>query len=449
MGLGKTHQVMAFAVALKAAGHIPAPVLVVCPTSVISHWEQKIAAHAPGIAAAVYHGAQRDMGKALKGADLLVTSYGVMRRDRETLNTVSFSVAVFDEIQHIKNSQTHAYKAAREIRADLKIGLTGTPIENSLSELKALLDLTVPGYLGADSVFSERFLVPIEQRNDAAKRRRLRRIISPFTLRRLKRNVLTELPPKIEDIRTCRLSDEQLKLYQDAIASRGRRLAQELSHQAAPIPYVHIFALLNLLKQICDHPALLEDSPVGGGDGRSGKWALFCELLAEALDSGQKVVVYSQYLKMIDIIKHHLTGQGVAHVALTGASRNRGRLIRRFNEDPDCRVFVGSLKAGGVGIDLVAASVVIHYDRWWNAAKEDQATDRVHRIGQTRGVQVFKLLTKGTLEEKIAAIIAKKSELMDSIIKEDDAAQLKTFSREDLLAMLAGPEAGGGAKLGV
>jgi SNF2 family DNA or RNA helicase len=446
MGLGKTHQVMAFSVALKAAGRLPAPVLIVCPTSVISHWEQKIADHAPGITAAVYYGPQRDIDKALAAVDVLVTSYGVMRQDRNTLKTISFSVAVFDEIQHIKNSQTHAYKAARDIRADIKIGLTGTPIENSLSEIKALMDLTVPGYLGADSTFTKRYLIPIEQHNDAAKRRRLRRIISPFTLRRLKRNVLTELPPKIEDIRTCRLSDEQLKLYQDAIASRGRRLAQELSRQETPVPYMHIYALLNLLKQICNHPALLEEEPVDCGDHRSGKWALFCELLAEALDSGQKVVVYSQYLKMIEIIKHHLSGQGVDYVSLTGASRNRGRLIRRFNEDPHCRVFVGSLKAGGVGIDLVAASVVIHYDRWWNAAKEDQATDRVHRIGQTRGVQVFKLLTKGTLEEKIAAIIAKKSELMESIVKEDDPSLLKTFSREDLLAMLAVPEGGGALK---
>ncbi|MEJ2642515.1 MAG: DEAD/DEAH box helicase [Desulfosarcinaceae bacterium] len=467
MGLGKTHQVMAFAVGLKQAGRMPAPLLIVCPTSVLSHWEQKLSAHAPGITAAVHHGPRRNLGRALEEADLLITSYGVMRSDREILKTLSFSVAVFDEIQHIKNKQTHTYKAAQELRADLKIGLTGTPIENSLSELKALMDLTVPGYLGADSAFSERFLVPIEQYNDAAKRLRLRRIISPFTLRRLKRNVLTELPPKIEDIRTCRLSDEQLKLYQDAIAARGRHLAQELSDQETPVPYMHIFALLNMLKQICDHPALLEEAPADGGNGRSGdhrssdhrssdhrssdhrsgKWALFCELLDEALDSGQKVVVYSQYLKMIDIIKDHLSGQGVDFVALTGASRNRGRLIRRFNDDPDCRVFVGSLKAGGVGIDLVAASVVIHYDRWWNAAKEDQATDRVHRIGQTRGVQVFKLLTRGTLEEKIAAIIAKKSKLMESIVKEDDPSLLKSFSREDLLAMLAVPEEGGGASL--
>jgi SNF2 family DNA or RNA helicase len=172
---------------------------------------------------------------------------------------------------------------------------------------------------------------------------------------------------------------------------------------------------------------------------QSGKWDLFCELLSESLDSGQKVVVYSQYLEMIEIIKRHLSEQNVGFAALTGSSRNRGEIIARFNQDPDCRVFVGSLKAGGVGIDLVAASVVIHYDRWWNAAREDQATDRVHRIGQTRGVQVFKLVTVGTLEEKIAAIIAKKRDLMDSTILEDDPELVKTFSREDLIEMLTTP----------
>lgn len=173
---------------------------------------------------------------------------------------------------------------------------------------------------------------------------------------------------------------------------------------------------------------------------RSGKWDLFTELISESLDSGQKVVVYSQYLGMIDIIKDYLENNKIVFVSLTGSSRNRGDIVDRFNNDPDCRVFVGSLKAGGTGIDLVAASVVIHYDRWWNAAREDQATDRVHRIGQKRGVQVFKLVTEGTLEERIAAIIEKKRNLMDSVVKEDDPGLLKTFSREELIGMLSMPD---------
>ncbi len=206
-----------------------------------------------------------------------------------------------------------------------------------------------------------------------------------------------------------------------------------------PVPYIHIFALLNLLKQICNHPAMVEGTPDDYERYQSGKWDLFKELIAESLDSGQKVVVYSQFLGMIKIIEGFLQTQNVDFVTLTGASRNRGEIISRFNNNPDCRLYVGSLKAGGTGIDLVAASVVIHYDRWWNAAREDQATDRVHRIGQKRGVQVFKLVTEGTLEEKISAIIEKKRNLMDSVVKESDPGILKSFSRAELIELLSVP----------
>jgi SNF2 family DNA or RNA helicase len=202
---------------------------------------------------------------------------------------------------------------------------------------------------------------------------------------------------------------------------------------------MHIFALITLLKQICNHPATVEGNPENYDQFQSGKWELFKELLDESLDSGQKVVVYSQYLDMIRIVEKHLKQNKVNFATLTGASRHRGKIVSRFNKDPACRVFVGSLKAGGTGIDLVAASVVIHYDRWWNAAREDQATDRVHRIGQKRGVQVFKLVTEGTLEEKISAIIEKKKNLMDGVVKEDDPGLLKTFSRKQLIELLAAP----------
>ncbi|MCF8081345.1 MAG: DEAD/DEAH box helicase [Desulfobacterales bacterium] len=439
MGLGKTHQVMALMVALREASVTGAPFLVVCPTSVISHWERKIAEHAPGVTAAVHHGNQRDLTWACSEADVVITSYGILRNDKKALRKISFALAVFDEIQHIKNPQTKAYDAAERINADIKLGLTGTPIENSLAELKSLLDLTVPGYLGDDDVYESRYLVPIEAQRNLDRRRELRRLISPFTLRRKKQSVLAELPEKIEDMRTCILSEEQAKLYRDAVETRAKPLLSSLAEDEGPVPYMHIFALLNLLKQICNHPALVAKTPEAYIDHESGKWDLFTELLEESLDSGQKIVVYSQYLGMIDIIARYLTERRIAYESLTGASRNRGKIVDRFNSDPDCRVFVGSLKAGGVGIDLVAASVVIHYDRWWNAAKEDQATDRVHRIGQTRGVQVFKLVTEGTLEEKIAAIIDKKRNLMDSIVKEDDPSLLKTFSKDDLIELLSMP----------
>ena len=299
------------------------------------------------------------------------------------------------------------------------------------------MDLTVPGYLGTDERFIQQYIKPIESDLHGRAGERLTRLISPFTLRRMKASVLPELPEKIEDYRFCELSEDQVKLYRQAIATQGKDLLKALKVKSATIPYIHIFALLMLLKQICDHPALAVKTPEAYEKYQSGKWELFKELLSEGVESGQKLVVYSQFRGMIRIMEKHLKELGVGFVTLTGASRNRGALIARFNEDPDCRIFVGSLKAGGTGIDLVAASVVIHYDRWWNAAREDQATDRVHRIGQRRGVQVFKLVTTGTLEEKISAIIEKKKNLMEAIVKEDDPHLLKTFTREELVELLS------------
>lgn len=439
MGLGKTHEVMAFMVGLQEQGLAGGPFLVVCPTTVLSHWDHKIRAHAPLLKPVIYHGLDRDLDAAADAGNVLLTSYGILRRDIESFKNIPFAAAFFDEIQNIKNPETIAYQAAKEIDAPVKLGLTGTPIENRLMELKALFDLTLPGYLGSDQDFETGFVRPIETDTGSTKAEDLGRLISPFTLRRRKETVLDDLPQKIEDLRTCQLSEDQVKLYRDAISSRAGGLLKALTHQEETIPYIHIFALLNLLKQICNHPAMIHKKLDDFEKFESGKWELFKEIIQEGLDSGQKVVVYSQFLGMIKIMELFLKVKGVEFVALTGKSRNRGEIIDRFNNDPDCRVYLGSLRAGGVGIDLVAASVVIHYDMWWNAAREDQATDRVHRIGQRRGVQVFKLITEGTLEEKIAAIIQRKRNLMDSIIKETDPNVLKTFSREELIDLLAFP----------
>ena len=441
MGLGKTHEVIAFMVSLREHEGIEGPFLVVCPTTVLSHWDRKIRDHAPGLNPVVYHNPDRDLQKAGANGSVLLTSYGILRRDMDKLREIPFPLAIFDEIQNIKNPQTQGYTAAETIQAQMKLGVTGTPIENSLMELKALLDLTLPGYLGTDKDFETRFAKETAS-SDLPTRKlgRLSRLISPFVLRRRKDTVLDDLPEKIEDIRTCRLSDDQVKLYRDAISDRGRSLVQILKSGEEAVPYMHIFALLSLLKQICNHPALVEEGTAEGYDRyASGKWELFKELLDESLDSGQKVVVYSQYLKMIRIMECYLENRGVEYAVLTGKSRNRGQIIERFNHDPACRVYVGSLKAGSTGIDLVAASVVIHYDRWWNAAKEDQATDRVHRIGQNRGVQVFKLVTEGTLEEKIAALIEKKRNLLDHVVKENDPGLLKGLTKDELIELLSGP----------
>jgi superfamily II DNA or RNA helicase len=433
MGLGKTHQIMALMACIHQVSRQRKPCLVVCPTTVLSHWMMKLKQHAPALAAEAYHGGDRNLTASIEGADVLITSYGLMLRDIDALRTTRFALVVLDEIQNIKNADTKTHAAARALDADIKIGLTGTPIENSILELKALMDIAVPGYLGTDQHFSNHFVAD----SGAENKERLRRLIYPFTLRRLKSRVLQELPEKIEDIRLCELTEKQIKLYRDAIERQAAGIVSTLQDETASIPYIHIFALLTLLKQICNHPATINRHTADDSNADSGKWELFKELLDESLASGQKVVVYSQFTAMIEIIADHLGRQGIGHVVLTGRSRDRGRLIETFNSDPACRVFVGSLKAGGTGIDLVAGSVVIHYDRWWNAAKEDQATDRVHRIGQRRGVQVFKLVTAGTLEEKISAIIEKKRRLMADIVREDDPGLLKAFNRQELLALIS------------
>lgn len=437
MGLGKTHQVMALMVKLREEKKVRQPFLVVCPTTVLSHWTKKIADHTRGLAVRVYYGGERELEKRQKGYQVLLTTYGILRNDIDRLQEIPFPLAVFDEIQNLKNPTTLSYQAAQRLQAGIKVGLTGTPIENNLTELKALFDLTIPGYLGSEEAFNERYIKPIDQDLDSRPRKRLSRLIAPFVLRRLKKTVLDELPEKIEDLRFCQLSEDQIRLYREALATRGEGLVKTLKEKREPVPYMHIFALLTLLKQICNHPALALKEVDNYETYPSGKWELFKELLEEGLGSGQKIVVYSQFLGMIGIMGHFLKKTGIDFVTLTGSSRKRGELIDRFNQDPDCRIFLGSLKAGGIGIDLVAASLVIHYDRWWNAAREDQATDRVHRIGQRRGVQVFKLVTAGTLEEKISAIIERKKNLMEAIVQEDDPNLLKTFTREELIELLS------------
>jgi superfamily II DNA or RNA helicase len=478
MGLGKTHQAMALLVALAEHEGITSPFLVVCPTSVIIHWRDKLRDHAPGLRPLIHHGAQRSLPSPLLPGDVVVTSYGVLLRDAPELAKTGFSVAFFDEIQNLKNRDTKTYQAAQQLQAEVKLGLTGTPIENSLDDLRALFDLVLPGYLGNHPAFARRpagpaplaldvpdaarprqeptpLVLALElpraesaavaaQRQEAEDERalgELRRMISPFVLRRLKSAVLDELPEKIEDLRACQLSADQVRLYREAVGGRGAELARAVAAADGPLPYIHIFALLQLLKQICDHPALALRRLDEAEQFTSGKWDLYRELLSECLESGQKVVVFTHFLGMITLMQRHLEGLGVDHVSLTGASggsARRGSLIERFNREPGCRVFLGSLKAGGSGIDLAAASTVIHYDRWWNAAREDQATDRVHRIGQRRAVQVFKLVTEGTLEEKISAIIERKRRLMNSVVQHHDPALAKIFTRAELLDLLQG-----------
>ena len=438
MGLGKTHQTMAWMLGIRERGESEGPFLVVAPTSVLPHWRDKIRQHAPSLRARIHHGPDRHLKRALDdGIGVLLTSYGVLRNDAEPLARVRFTGVVFDEVQFLKNRGTVSHRAARGLDSAVRIGLTGTPIENSLADLKSLFDLVLPGYLGTDRSFETRYL---ESGGEPRRIEELRRMTGPFLLRRTKQAVLEELPSKIEDVRTCSLSADQLDLYRAAVRERGLPLAQRIAGGGdRDIPFLHVFALLSHLKRICDHPALALDRLDRAEEWESGKWDLYREILRESLESGQKVVVFTQYLGMIELMERNLTDAGVGHTVLIGSTRDRGARVDRFNRDPDCRVFLGSLKAGGTGIDLVGGSVVIHYDRWWNAAREDQATDRVHRIGQTRGVHVLKLVTADTLEERIHDIISRKRALAEDVVQADDPRLAKLFTRDQLLDLLRDP----------
>jgi len=439
MGLGKTHEIMALMTAILHRTSTPPSdlrFLVICPTTVLSHWKDKVMDFCPYLDPYVYHGTDRQFHEAFDEHLLIVTSYGIALRDIEMLSEYRFELIVLDEIQAVKNKATKTYAAVKALESRCTIGLTGTPIENSVMDLKALFDIILPGYLMSDSLFEGHFRTPIEEGGDSRTRERLARMIHPFTLRRKKDQVLKELPPKIEDIRRCELSDDQIRFYRDVVENQGLRLVRTLKDPDQKVPYMHVFAVLNYLKQICNHPALLEGENRDYTKYHSGKWDLFVELLEESLGSGQKVVVFSQFVKMLELIEAFLREKNIEFATIKGHTRKRAEAVNRFNRDPDCMVFTASLRASGLGIDLTGGSVVIHYDRWWNSAREEQATDRVHRIGQRRGVQVFKLITENTLEEKIDSIITKKRRLMESVVKQDDQSLLKQFSREDLIELI-------------
>lgn len=435
MGLGKTHEAMALMAAVTNAARERPRFLVVCPTSVIYPWQEKLEAYLPSVKVAVFHGKEREEVLE-KHYDILLTSYGILRNSREALAETSFDVAFFDEVQIAKNRTSRIHQALHGVNAKMRLGMTGTPIENRLWELKALFDVVIPGYMPSDAHFRDLFVTPIEREEDQKKRDLLNRFVAPFLLRRRKEDVLPDLPEKIEEIAHCELVEEQRELYEKALKTQRESLLRQLADEASPVPYLHVFALLTQLKQICNHPAVYLRDVENYQNHGSGKWDLFLELLGEARESGQKVVVFTQYLSMLDIMELYLRQQRIEYALIRGSTRNRPEELRRFNKDKGCEVFLGSLQAVGLGVDLTAGSVVIHYDRWWNAARENQATGRVHRIGQTRGVQVFKLVTLGSFEERIDALISRKGKLMEDIVGADDSNVLKLLDRDELIALL-------------
>lgn len=434
MGLGKTHQALALLqLSLRTQG---GQALVVCPASVLPHWQDKIDSFYPGLDYTVYYGQQRSLSS-LAGCRLLLTTYGVMRQDIELLNKITFGLIFYDEIQYLKNQQNATSKAAARLQGRVCFGLSGTPIENSLLDLKSIYDLCLPGLLGGHSTFQRTYVTPIEEGGDQKRLETLRRLIRPFMLRREKSAVLQELPEVIEDIRHCYLSADQQSLYRQAIDHEGQELLAAVNDMASPFPHMSFLALVQQLKQICNHPSQLTRS-TAYERYRSGKWELFKEILNECLEAGMKIVVFSQYTAMLDLIEQYLRDLRITHAGLRGDTpmNRRRQTVEAFNNDPGLKVFCASLLAGGTGIDLTGAQAVIHYDRWWNAAKEEQATARVHRFGQQQAVQVFKFITAGTLEEKIHQLIAKKQNLAADAVQSDDGSIIKRLSREEIASIL-------------
>jgi SNF2 family DNA or RNA helicase len=363
---------------------------------------------------------------------LILTTYGVVRQDLEQLQLCSFDIILLDEIQHLKNRTTAIHQAVAALNGRVKIGLTGTPVENSLQDLRSLFDICLPGLLGSEREFQRNYVQPITEAGSTEVRDRLSRLIHPFILRRSRAQVLTELPEIIEDDRTCELCDDQISLYREVLKGREQDL-EELASDTAAIPYMNILATITRLKQICCHPCLVQGC-THPEDYGSGKWDLFIELTGELLAAGMKFVVFSQYTGMIALIERYLEEAGIGFAGLKGNMPvgKRQKMIAEFNTNPDCRVFCASLLAGGIGIDLTGAQAVIHYDRWWNPAREEQATARVHRMGQKNVVQVFRLITRGTLEEKIHHLITRKRDLAASLIQEDEAGIIKQLDRRQL-----------------
>ncbi|KRB75678.1 helicase SNF2 [Kitasatospora sp. Root187] len=422
MGLGKTITLIALHLHRQADPATAGPTLVVCPTSLLGNWQREIERFAPGTAVRRFHGTARELN-GLAAGEFVLTTYGTMRRDAARLEAAGpWGLVVADEAQHVKNPFSTTAKALRTLTARARVALTGTPVENNLSELWALLDWTTPGLLGPLKAFRDRYARGVERGDDPGAAERLASLVRPFLLRRRKSDpgIAPELPPKTETDRVVALTKEQLALYEAVV----RETLAEIRGSTGIARRGLVVKLLTGLKQICNHPAqyLKEDSPARVAE-RSGKLELLDELLDTILAEGNATLVFTQYVAMARIIEGHLAQRGIPALFLHGGTtvKRREEMVRRF-QDGEVPVFLLSLKAAGTGLNLTRAAHVIHYDRWWNPAVEDQATDRAYRIGQTQPVQVHRMIAEGTVEDRIAELLKRKKDLAEAVLGGGEAA---------------------------
>ncbi len=418
MGLGKT--VQALSLLLKTKDEFgSAPTLVVAPTSVLANWEREIEKFTPGLSCVVWHGQDRhEKVEQLAGVDVVLTSYSLIRRDVEELKKVKWRSVVLDEAQNIKNADSATAQACKSIEADTRLALTGTPLENRLTELWSLFDFLMPGFLGTADAFHDRFEQPIMVQGDMGVRDRLKKRIHPFILRRLKTEVAKDLPPKTETVAWCEMEAGQAALYQEVLEESRRKVFDTIEKVGFNRSRVSILAALMKLRQVCCDPRLLK-LPPGTALPPSAKLARFADLVDDLVAEGHRALVFSQFTEMLEILTHTAEEKQLKFMYLDGRTKDRMSRVDQFNAPDGPPLFFISLKAGGTGLNLVAADYVIHYDPWWNPAVEDQATDRTHRIGQTRPVFSYKLITRGTVEEKILALQQRKRELAAGVLGTD------------------------------
>ncbi len=443
MGLGKTLQALAFLNSLRGTQQERRPHLVVCPTSLVFNWLAEAAKFVPDLRVLALHGPDRHQHfAAVHAHDLVVTSYALIRRDAEHYRDVEFDTVILDEAQHIKNRESQNAQSVKSVKCRHRLVLTGTPMENSVLDLWSIFDFLMPGYLGAAKDFRERYELPIVKEKNSEAQARLSRRLRPFILRRLKREVASDLPDKLEQVAYCELTRDQRAVYQQIIeASRKEVLEAEGEQGIARSRMVVLTALLRL-RQICCDLRLLDSAESGDGESEqtstpsSGKMEMFTELLEEVIDGGHRVLVFSQFVGMLSLLRAHLESQSIPYCYLDGSTPDRAAVVQRFQSDSSIPVFLISLKAGGVGLNLTGADTVIHFDPWWNPAVEAQATDRAHRIGQTRLVTSYKLITRDTVEEKILTLQNRKREIVQGTIG-DEASLTASLSWDEIQELLS------------
>jgi len=428
MGLGKTIQTLAW-IQLKRSFEADKnlPVLIVCPTSLVENWKEEIEKFTPNLKTVILHGPRRHpLWKKVNKSDVVITSYALMRRDIEKHLEFTYSIAILDEAQHIKNRVTQNAVAAKKIKANHRLVLTGTPIENGVTDLWSIMDFLMPGYLGKHTDFRDFYELPIQNGGEEGEyvQAKLRRKLHPFLLRRLKKDVAKDLPPKIERIAPCNLTQDQHRVYTQLLEESKRKISDIVEKDGFNKSRMEILKTLLRLRQTCCHIDLLKLENIKSKHP-SAKMELFFELLNEALDSKHRVLVFSQFTSMLAILKKEMAERDLPFCYLDGGTKDRQSVVREFNKNHDIPVFLMSLKAGGTGLNLTGADMVIHFDPWWNPAVEAQATDRAHRIGQKRTVYSVKLITKGTVEEKVLAMQQRKQSVIDATLTTDEQVMQK------------------------